>query len=86
MRPSTSSAPPSRFLRRESVPVGCPPEMAMLMKACWHNDITCRPQAHEIDRTLKALDASKMGVVSIRKKTDANVVLQDIFFTSLYPC
>ena len=65
--------------KRPVIPVGCPPEMAMLMKACWHNDITCRPQAHEIDRTLKALDASKMGVVSIRKKTDANVVLQDIF-------
>ena len=23
--------------KRPVIPVGCPPEMAMLMKACWHN-------------------------------------------------
>jgi serine/threonine protein kinase len=65
-------------LKRPIMPPHCPQEIAVLIKQCWNPDPSCRPHAHEVDRRLKGLDASKMGVAS-HKKSHANTVLEDIF-------
>ena len=72
--------------KRPVVPGDCPSEIAVLMKGCWHRDATCRPQAHEVERALKSLDASTVRNLDAtalgwaqHKKAAEKSLLHDIF-------